>query len=304
MVHFLIPIGFFFLWACVWSFSWVLMETSVKRSFWTGRSQCISCHKQLRWYELIPLISSIVQKGRCRQCGVRIPAWVLGIEMMMGIVWMFFGTLLILSDMSLWIVSSHLMILSSLLMLAIEDMKSFTIPDRLSLPIIGMILVMIHLSEYLWERGIFPGWKYSILGGILWMVFYMIQMIIPAISALISKKNYHDIPSLLLSPLFFPFWIGVKLLFGEKKADIVIPSVEKLDHLPSWVGGGDVRLGILIGLIVGPLYFWWIIGIGYTIWMLFWAVSRVMRRTKMDILPVAPLLFLGFCAVFMIYFFS
>lgn len=69
--------------------------------------------------------------------------------MMMGIVWMFFGTLLILSDMSLWIVSSHLMILSSLLMLAIEDMKSFTIPDRLSLPIIGMILVMIHLSEYL-----------------------------------------------------------------------------------------------------------------------------------------------------------
>lgn len=97
------------------------------------------------------------------------------------------------------------------------------------------------------------------------MVFYMIQMITPAVSALISKKNYRDIPSLLLSPLFFPFWIGVKLFFGEKKADMVIPSIQKLDNLPSWVGGGDVRLGILIGLIVGPLYFWWIIGIGYTL---------------------------------------
>lgn len=69
--------------------------------------------------------------------------------MMMGIVWMFFGTLLILSDMSLWIVGSHLVILSSLLMLAIEDMKSFTIPDRLSLPMIVLVLGMIGMAEYL-----------------------------------------------------------------------------------------------------------------------------------------------------------
>lgn len=62
---------------------------------------------------------------------------------------MFFGTLLILSDMSLWIVGSHLVILSSLLMLAIEDMKSFTIPDRLSLPMIVLVLGMIGMAEYL-----------------------------------------------------------------------------------------------------------------------------------------------------------
>jgi hypothetical protein len=189
-------------------------------------------------------------------------------------------------------------------MLAIEDMRSYTIPDRLSLPMIVLVLGMIGMSEYLWERGIFPGWKYSILGGILWMVFYMVQMIIPAISALISKKKYHDIFSILLSPLFFPFWIGVKLLFGEKKADMIIPSIQNLDNLPSWVGGGDVRLGILLGLIVGPLYFWWIIGIGYTLGVLFWGASRVLRWTKINILPVAPLLFLGFCTVFLIHFFA
>lgn len=97
------------------------------------------------------------------------------------------------------------------------------------------------------------------------MVFYMVQMIIPAISTLISEKNYRDIPSVLLSPLFFPFWIVIKALFGEKKADKIIPSIEKLDNLPSWVGGGDIRLGILLGLTVGPLYFGWIIGIGYTL---------------------------------------
>ncbi len=143
MVHFLFPLGFLFLGACVGSFSGVLMETSMKRSFWTGRSQCLSCQKQLRWYELIPLFSSLIQRGRCRHCGVHIPAWVLSVEVMMGILWMFFGTLFIMFDMSLWVVGSHLVILSFLLILAIEDMRSYTIPDRLTLPMIGLTFIII-----------------------------------------------------------------------------------------------------------------------------------------------------------------
>jgi hypothetical protein len=87
------------------------------------------------------------------------------------------------------------------------------------------------------------------------MLFYMVQMMIPALSSLIVEKKYYQIPSILLAPLFFPFWIVVKAFFGEKRADTCIPSISQLDNLPSWVGGGDVRLGILIGLIVGPLYF-------------------------------------------------
>jgi hypothetical protein len=102
------------------------------------------------------------------------------------------------------------------------------------------------------------------------MLFYLIQIIIPGISALITDKKYRDIPSLLLTPLFFPFWMIIKILFGEKKADTLIPSIQTMDELPSWVGGGDVRLGILLGLIVGPVYFWWIIGVGYTLGVLFW----------------------------------
>lgn len=91
----------------------------------------------------------MIQRGRCRHCDAPIPAWVLGTESIMALLWMFFGTLLILQGASLWIIGSHLVILSCLLMLAIEDIRSLTIPDRLSLPMIVLVLMIIGISEYL-----------------------------------------------------------------------------------------------------------------------------------------------------------
>src|SRR5581483_8885445 len=37
-----------------------------------GRSHCPHCKKTLQWYELIPLASFAIQRGKCRGCGVRI----------------------------------------------------------------------------------------------------------------------------------------------------------------------------------------------------------------------------------------
>lgn len=36
------------------------------------RSVCLSCHKQLEWYENIPIVSWVVQRGKCRKCGKKI----------------------------------------------------------------------------------------------------------------------------------------------------------------------------------------------------------------------------------------
>lgn len=38
-----------------------------------GRSRCIHCREQLSWIELLPVLSFVVQGGRCRSCRGRIP---------------------------------------------------------------------------------------------------------------------------------------------------------------------------------------------------------------------------------------
>ncbi len=96
MVHFLfLVISLFVFGSCVGSFCGVIMETGLQRSFWTGRSHCTSCYERLRWYELLPIISYIAQRGKCRQCQSEIPSWVFSIEAMTGLLWMLFGTIFI-----------------------------------------------------------------------------------------------------------------------------------------------------------------------------------------------------------------
>ena len=31
-------------------------------------SHCTNCYHLLKWYELIPLVSYIIQRGKCRKC--------------------------------------------------------------------------------------------------------------------------------------------------------------------------------------------------------------------------------------------
>jgi len=59
---------------CVGSFmNVVISRLPVKGAFLSKkRSECPACHQQIRWYDLIPIISWIILKGRCRSCGEKI----------------------------------------------------------------------------------------------------------------------------------------------------------------------------------------------------------------------------------------
>ncbi|HEV2339287.1 MAG TPA: prepilin peptidase [Patescibacteria group bacterium] len=62
-----------FIGLCIGSFLNVLIDRIPRgESFLKGRSHCDFCLHQLRWYDLIPLLSFFLLKGRCRYCSKKI----------------------------------------------------------------------------------------------------------------------------------------------------------------------------------------------------------------------------------------
>lgn len=60
---------------------------SKEESIVTPSSHCHYCKHELKWYELIPIVSYIMQKGRCRKCRSKLPISYLVIEIITGVLY-------------------------------------------------------------------------------------------------------------------------------------------------------------------------------------------------------------------------
>lgn len=120
----------------VGSFANVLIDRLPKgESVLVGRSRCDWCKKTLRWYELIPVISFVIQGGRCRRCHKPLSIQYPLIELISAIGFVILYSLFSSKSLNLQI-SSYLIFLS-LLVIFVSDLKYQIIPD--SMIILGLI---------------------------------------------------------------------------------------------------------------------------------------------------------------------
>lgn len=63
---------FFFVGSAFGSFTLVVVNRLHVAPIVNARSKCLSCSKKLEWFELIPVISYLFQKGRCNNCNAKI----------------------------------------------------------------------------------------------------------------------------------------------------------------------------------------------------------------------------------------
>lgn len=104
--------------ACIGSFINVILS---RRDWYKGRSRCDSCGHILSWYELIPIVSWIIQGGRCRKCKEKV-----GIEHLVSEIYM--GCALLCASLcflkyGLYYGALFLIGLFFLCLFAIQDMK-------------------------------------------------------------------------------------------------------------------------------------------------------------------------------------
>lgn len=97
MNSFLLYILIFFFGAAVGSFINVIVDRLYIKSFISGRSVCQSCSKKLSWYEMIPVLSYLFLKGRCKKCKTKIGAKHLRMEIFTGILAIFTYKILLAS---------------------------------------------------------------------------------------------------------------------------------------------------------------------------------------------------------------
>ena len=108
------------------------------------RSHCLSCGSGLAWYELFPLISYLVLRGRCRSCGAWIPSRYLLVELLTGTAFV-----LVLWDAGLTIAAAFLAaIVSVLIIIVVYDLRHFIIPDEYVVALIILAVGLISMEVY------------------------------------------------------------------------------------------------------------------------------------------------------------
>jgi prepilin signal peptidase PulO-like enzyme (type II secretory pathway) len=127
----------FFLGTVIGSFlNVVIYRFNTGRSVAKGRSICMTCSHTLSWYELIPVLSFLFQKGRCRSCASRISHQYPLVEFITGLIFallaFYFLPLLPVSLVSYLTVMVFFSFLFSLLIvISVYDIRHKVIPDKL-----------------------------------------------------------------------------------------------------------------------------------------------------------------------------
>ena len=119
--------------ACVGSFLNVLIyRIPREEEFVRTPSHCMTCGHQLKWYELVPVLSWLAQKGKCRSCGVELSAQYPIVEATNAVMWLLTGVLF-RGD---WLtVGLYCGMFSMLLVGSVIDWREFIIPNGINLVI-------------------------------------------------------------------------------------------------------------------------------------------------------------------------
>ena len=137
----------FLLGLCVGSFCNVLIYRLPKQEdFVRTPSHCMYCGHPLRWFELIPLVSWLIQGGKCRSCGHKLSCQYPLVEALNGLLWALTG---LLFPGDLVTVALYCGFTSLLMVLAVIDWRTYEIPNgvNLSIFVLGLARLVTDLDN-------------------------------------------------------------------------------------------------------------------------------------------------------------
>jgi leader peptidase (prepilin peptidase)/N-methyltransferase len=134
-------------------------------------SRCPHCGHLIRWYENIPLLSYLALRGKCSRCGAHISLRYPAIELLTGLIGAFIGW-----QFGLGMTGIALLLLSwTLIALTFIDIDHQLLPDRLTLPLLWLGLLLNSFS-------LFTTLEHAVYGAaagylVLWSVYWLFKLL-------------------------------------------------------------------------------------------------------------------------------
>ncbi|MFI3177595.1 MAG: prepilin peptidase [Eubacteriales bacterium] len=246
--YLIVLIYLFVLGCCFGSFlNVVIYRLPLHKSLVTGRSSCTSCGTQIKAYDLVPVLSYLFLRGKCRNCKAHISIRYVLVEVTMGLlcvgtVWMKGFTFL----SACWCIYGAILIVISLI-----DWDTMLIPDPLNVAIlIGAIPICLLANDLtILER---------LIG------FFIISIPLFLFTLVINGAfgggdiKFMAVSGLLLGPYNIAVAFFIAVLFGGFYAIylLFIRKVGRKGHMPF---GPFLCFGCYMSLLFGEAIIKWYI---------------------------------------------
>ena len=183
-------------------------------------SACPRCGHAIRGYDNVPLVSWLVLRAKCRDCGARIsaryPAVEAGTAVLFGL-----AAWLVLSRGQGWAIPAFAYLAAIAVALSLIDIDVHRLPDAIVLPSYGAALVLLALAS--WNPGGASDWPAlgrAAIGALAMFAVYFVMLLV------------------------YPAGMG----FGDVKLAGV------LGMFLGWVGWGALVVGWFSAFLLGGLY--------------------------------------------------
>lgn len=263
------------------SFLKVLADRSLEDESFKGRSVCPKCKHKLGFLDLIPIASYILLKGKCRYCKKPIPSEYLLIEVLTGLL---IGSLFLLylpkdfltQNLISQIFAGVFLLFQSfivvvLLVSFLTDIKSGIIPDRITYPAIIISTIYLFATT-------------------------IINIVLLYLSLRTSEVGKYLLPPHSTYFQNHAFILAEPLIYGLLAAFLMVIFFGGLIFVTrgKGMGGGDLKLGIFLGLVFGLPYSLIVLMLSFLTGSVAGIILLMFRKKKFgQTIPFGPFLALG-----------
>ena len=210
------------------------------------RSHCMQCDHQLKWYELIPLFSYLLQGGKCRACKTKISVQYPLIEGANGILYVFIFMINGINVDSLL----YCLLTSTLLVLSVIDFRTYEIPIGINyfILVLGVLRTVLHNAH----------WADHVIG------FFAVSVVLYIIIIATKGRGIGggDMKMMAVCGLFLG-WKEIILAFLlgciiGSVVHVIRMRVTKCDHVLAL--GPYLSIGVFISMLWGAQWISWYFG--------------------------------------------